>query len=118
MGRAPDPLSVRYERHANALVERAVRRAGQRRVSMRWAVGIVERPPGVSWERVELAFNRALYRSPLIYHRSDQRTHSLKKPVWFAPVGRVREVRIRVFPVRSAYRYIQDHPGAGMRLGK
>ena len=115
MGRAPDPLSVRYEDAATGLVERAIRRSANRRVALRWAVGIVQRPDGVSWEQLELAFNRALYRSPQVYHRSDPRPEwSLKKPVWFAPLGRTREVRIRVFPRRQAYRYIETHPGAGM----
>jgi hypothetical protein len=114
MARAPDPLSVQYEAAATGLVERAIRRSANRRVALRWAVGIVQRPDGVSWERLELAFNRALYRSPQVYHRSDTREWSLKKPVWFAPLGRTREVRIRVFPVRQAYRYIETHPGAGM----
>lgn len=119
MGRAPDPISVQYEAAATGFVERAIKRSGNRRVALRWAVGIVQKPEGVSWERARLAFDRALYRSPQVYHRSDPPPQwSLKKPVWSAPVGAgrlsTREVRIRVFPRRQAYRYIEDHPGAGM----
>ena len=114
MGRTPDPLSVPYEDAATGLVERAIRRSTNRRVALRWAVGIIVRPDGVSWEQLERAFTRALYRAPQVYHRSPTRAWSLKKPVWSAPLGRTREIRVRVFPVRTAYRYIRDHPAAGM----
>lgn len=113
-GRQPDPLSVQFEDAATGFVQRAISRAGRPRVSQRWAVSLVQRIPGQSWERTELAFNRALYRAPQVYHRSESRQWSLKKPVWFTPVGGVREVRIRVFPVRSAYLYVESHPRAGM----
>jgi hypothetical protein len=111
MSREPDPLSVQFEDAAIGFIERAIRRAGRPRVAQRWAVSLVQRIPGQSWERTELAFNRALYRAPQVYHRSDSREWSLKKPVWGAPLGGVREVRIRVFPVRSAYQYVTANPG-------
>jgi len=89
VGRAPDPLSVRYEDAATGLIERAIKRADSTylRAPQRWAVGIVQLPPGVDWERLRLAFDRALYRSPQVYHRSGVKTHSLRKPVWHAPWG-------------------------------
>jgi hypothetical protein len=114
MPQMPDPLSVQFEDAATGFIERAIRRAGRPRVAQRWAVGLVSKIPGQSWERTELAFNRALYRSPQVYHRSPSRAWSLKKPVWAAPLGGVREVRIRVFPVREGYRYVQGRPAAGM----
>ena len=107
----PDPLSVRYEKAASALLTRAIGRMGQRRVAMRWAVGIVQSAPGEYREpggqrlsKTERAFQRALYRDPRVYHRSPDKAYSLKEPVWSAPVGRVREVRIRVFSDTSGYR--------------
>ena len=117
MPRPPDPLSLRFEDAAAGFVERAIRRSGNRRLALRWAVGIVQRIPGETWERTELAFTRALYRSPQVYHRSPTKTHSLWKPVWSAPLGNTREVRIRVSTVRQGYRWVNEHPGAGMRLG-
>ena len=107
----PDPLSVRYEKAAAGLLTRAIGRMGQRRVAMRWAVGIVQSQPGEYREpggqrlsKTERAFQRALYRDPRVYHRSPDKAYSLKEPVWSAPVGRVREVRIRVFSDTSGYR--------------
>lgn len=107
----PDPLSVRYERAASSLLDRAIGRMGQRRGSMRWAVGIVQSSPGEYREpggqrlsRTERAFTRALYRDPRVYHRSGDKRYSLKEPVWGAPLGRTREVRIRVFSDASGAR--------------
>ena len=111
----PDPLSVRYERAAGALLSRAIGRMSQRRVPMRWAVGIVESAPGEYREpggqrlsRTERAFQRALYRDPRVYHRSPDKAYSLKEPVWGAPVGRVREVRIRVFRDTAGARHAEE----------
>lgn len=107
----PDPLSVRYEKAAAGLLTRAIGRMRQRRVAMRWAVGIVQSAPGEYREpggqrlsRTERAFVRALYRDPRVYHRSKDKLYSLKEPVWSAPLGRTREVRIRVFSDTSGYR--------------
>ena len=118
MPRVPDPLSVPYEDAATGLVERAIKRATNRRVALRWAVGIVQMPNGFpgDWERLRLAFDRALYRAPQVYHRSESKTHSLKKPVWSAPLGRTREVRIRVFTARQGAAYVAEHPGSGLDL--
>ena len=111
----PDPLSVRYERAAGALLSRAIGRMSQRRVPMRWAVGIVESAPGEYREpggqrlsRTERAFQRALYRDPRVYHRSPDKAYSLKEPVWGAPAGRTREVRIRVFPDTAGARHAEE----------
>ena len=107
----PDPLSVRYEKAAAALLTRAVGRMKQRKAVMRWAVGIVQSEPGEYREpggqrlsRTERAFQRALYRDPRVYHRSPDKMYSLKEPQWGTPVGRIREVRIRVFSDTSGYR--------------
>lgn len=118
MPRYPDPLSVPYEDAAIGLVERAIQRADNPllRPLARWQRGVISAQPGVDWERLALAFDRALYRSPQVYHRSPSKTHSLKKPVWSAPAAGRREVRIRVFPLRQAVAYLRDHPGAGMNL--
>jgi len=116
--RTPDPLSVLYERAASGLLDRAIARMNQRRVPMRWAIGLVEsgrhekrEPYGYKLSRTERAFVRALYRDPRVYHRSGQKMYSLKEPVWLAPIGRVREVRIRVFSDTSGARYAEGHPG-------
>lgn len=107
----PDPLSVRYERAASALLTRAIGRMRQRKPAMRYAVGIVQSAPGEYREpggqrlsKTERAFQRALYRDPRVYHRSPDKAYSLKEPEWAAPVGRVREIRIRVFSDTSGYR--------------
>jgi len=111
---SPDPLSVRYEKAAASLLGRAIGRMRQRRVAMRWAVGIVQSEPGEYREpggqrlsATERAFQRALYRDPRVYHRSGSKAYSLKEPEWSAPVGRTREVRIRVFADTSGYRHAE-----------
>jgi hypothetical protein len=112
-----DPLSARYDRAAASLIGRAIGRAGQRRVALRWAVGIIESPGGEYREpggqrltRTERAFVRALYYDPRVYHRSPDKAYSLKEPVWMAPVGRTREVRIRIFPDTAGARYAEGRP--------
>lgn len=113
----PDPLSVRYEKAAAGLLDRAIGRMGQRRVTMRWALGVIESPAGEYREpggqrltRTERAFQRALYRDPRVYHRSPGKRYSLKEPVWMPPIGRVREVRIRVFSDTSGARQAGKRP--------
>lgn len=112
----PDPLSVRYEAAASALLSRAIGRMN-RRVVERWAVGIVQSAPGEYREpggqrlsKTERAFQRALYRDARVYHRSPDKSYSLKEPVWAAPVGRTREVRIRVFPDTAGARHAERSP--------
>lgn len=112
-----DPLSERYDKAAAVLIGRAIARAGEGRVTLRWARGIVESPAGEYREpggqrltRYERAFTRALYYHPAIYHRSPDKAYSLKEPVWSAPVGTRREVRIRVFGDTAGARYAESRP--------
>ena len=118
-----DPLSVRYDRAAASLIQRAVILRTRQRVSQRWAAGIVvsqageaREPYGQRLSRTERAFVRALYHNPLIYHRSDSKAYSLKEPVWDAPMGNQRTVRIRVFGDTDGARYAARHRG-NFRVG-
>lgn len=109
----PDPLSVRYEKVASAFLTRAIEAMDRSRVSQRWVLGIVEsatadeprEPGGQHLSRSERAFQRALYRDPRVYHRSDAKRYSLKEPVWGEVIGRRRFIQIRVFSDTAGSRY-------------
>ena len=97
-----DPLSVRYDAAAAALIDRAIAFPGKT------VLGTIESPPrdpvdegGLT--RHERAFQRALYHDSRIRKpRKAGGEWSMPMPDWLPRTGRTRLVRVRVFSDTSA----------------